>query len=118
MLIGGKKFDLRMYFLVTNYRPLKVWKSARGFCRFCSEEYDNSNTEDMYGHLTNTSLQKMGSNYNAHHGGKWSLDNFKFYIEMNFGRKKAKKLFEEIDYLVLASLKSVQVRFIFQNSCN
>lgn len=28
---------------------------------------------------------------------------------MNFGRKKAKKVFEEIDYLVLASLKSVQV---------
>lgn len=37
------------------------------------------------------------------------LDNVKLYIEMNYGRKRAKKLWEEIDFLVLTSLKSVQV---------
>jgi tubulin polyglutamylase TTLL1 len=65
LLISGKKFDLRLYYLVTNYRPLKVWKSSRGFARFCQEEYDNGNIEEMFGHLTNTSLQKNGSNYNS-----------------------------------------------------
>ena len=26
MLVGGKKFDLRLYILITNYKPLRIWK--------------------------------------------------------------------------------------------
>lgn len=55
MLIGEKKFDIRLYALVTNYRPLKVWKCSNGFNRFCSEVYDNS-SNDMEGHITNVTF--------------------------------------------------------------
>ena len=39
MLIGGRKFDLRLYVAVTSYRPLKAYASELGFARFCNSQY-------------------------------------------------------------------------------
>lgn len=62
LLIGGKKFDLRLYVLVTSFRPLKAYLFKLGFCRFCTVKYDTNVTEldNMYVHLTNVSIQKHG----------------------------------------------------------
>lgn len=64
LLIGGKKFDLRLYVLVTSFRPLKAYQFRHGFCRFCTVKYDSSVAEldNMYVHLTNVSVQKHGVN--------------------------------------------------------
>ena len=58
LLVGGKKFDLRIYVLVTSYRPLKVWLSSLGFARFCNEKYsmDFSDMDNMTAHLTNVAI--------------------------------------------------------------
>ncbi|KAF4524404.1 hypothetical protein B566_EDAN009320 [Ephemera danica] len=60
LLIGGKKFDLRLYVLVTSFRPLKAYLFKLGFCRFCTVKYDAAVQEldNMFAHLTNVSVQR------------------------------------------------------------
>ena len=110
LLIGGKKFDLRIYVLVTSYRPLKVWYSSKGFARFCNEKYstDMSELDNMMMHLTNVAVQKGGDEYNTEHGSKWSIDNLKFYLEQTRGKSATEKCFDDIKNIIYISLKSVQ----------
>ena len=60
LLVGSKKFDLRIYVLVMSYRQLKVWLSTKGFARFCNEKYSSeiSDLDNMMIHLTNVAIQK------------------------------------------------------------
>jgi tubulin polyglutamylase TTLL1 len=75
LLIGGKKFDLRIYVLVTSYRPLKVYQYVHGFARFCNVNYSNDMTDldNPFIHLTNVAIQKHNEEYNSKHGGKWHV---------------------------------------------
>lgn len=40
--VGSKKFDCRLYALVTSYTPLTVWFHRSGFARFSSARYDRA----------------------------------------------------------------------------
>ncbi|XP_018786554.1 PREDICTED: probable tubulin polyglutamylase TTLL1 isoform X2 [Bactrocera latifrons] len=109
LLIGGKKFDLRLYVLVTSFRPLKAYLFKQGFCRFCTVKYDTSVTEldNMYVHLTNVSVQKHGGEYNNLHGGKWSVQNLALYLEGTRGKEVTDRLFGSIAWLIVHSLRAV-----------
>lgn len=110
LLIGGKKFDMRLYVLVTSYKPLRAYISKQGFCRFCTVKY-NANMADMdnmFVHLTNVAIQKQGEDYNDVHGGKWSMENLRNYLEGTRGKAPTDQLFEDINWVCFQSLKSVQ----------
>lgn len=65
-LIDGYKFDLRIYVLVTHISPLRIYIHKEGMARFCSEPYKNpktKNLDEIYGHLTNFSLNKKSENF-------------------------------------------------------
>eukprot|EP01084_Bolivina_argentea_P148205 259150_1 len=91
LLIGGRKFDLRLYALVTSFRPLKIYFYKQGFARFSNVKYtsDRDQMNNTEVHLTNVAIQKHSGEYNAKHGNKWSFDNVILYIQSNFGNDKA-----------------------------
>ena len=109
MLIGGKKFDIRMYVLVTSYKPLKVWIHEKGFTRFCTVKYTKniSDLDNLMAHATNVHLAKQSEFYNPKHGGKWHMHNLRLYLQQTRGREASEKCYEEINNLIYISLKSV-----------
>ena len=119
LLIGGKKFDLRLYVLVTSYKPLRAFFYRLGFCRFCSVKYSSnvSEVDNLFVHLTNVSIQKQGAEYNDVHGGKWSLENLRLYLIGAYGQEKWDKLMSDIHWQVIHSLKAVQVAISNDRHC-
>jgi tubulin polyglutamylase TTLL1 len=110
LLVSHKKFDMRIYVLVTSFHPLKVWLYRQGFCRFSNEKYsiDVNEIDNIFIHLTNVAIQKKYEKYNSSHGGKWSLKNLKMYLEMNYGYDISEKCFNDIKNVIISSLKAVQ----------
>ncbi|KAL5106013.1 putative tubulin polyglutamylase TTLL1 [Taenia crassiceps] len=94
---------------VTRETPLRCYVNKLGFCRFCTVRYDKKESElgNMFVHLTNISIQKHAADYNNRHGGKWSICNFRLWLEGTRGEEVADKLFSEIYWLMYHSLQSV-----------
>lgn len=66
MLFKGRKFDLRIWSLITCKNDLYVYK--KGYLRTSSDDYSLEN-KNNYVHLTNNCLQKFGDNYGKHEDG-------------------------------------------------
>lgn len=65
LLINGKKFDLRIYVVITSASPLRIYAFQEGLARFCTEDYQPPSEENLshiFSHLTNYSLNKKNVN--------------------------------------------------------
>ena len=76
----------------------------------------------MYVHLTNVSLQKKGPEYNSVrcrlargrltlsqvHGGKWKVAHLRTFLEGTRGKEATDRLFDDIHWIIVHSLKAVQ----------
>ena len=61
--VNGRKFDLRLYALVTSVDPLVVYVHEDGLVRFSTHAYTMRNLRCRYVHLTNYSVNKKSKRY-------------------------------------------------------
>eukprot|EP00736_Rhodelphis_marinus_P007980 Rmarinus@m.3497 len=118
-LVGGKKFDLRLYVLVMSYSPLDCWVYRSGFARFSSSRF-TMNLKDIDSrltHLTNVAVQRGDANYDPTKGCKWSLRNLKLYMISKHGKDVVEELFLEMQNIIIRSLLSVQKVIINDKHC-
>ncbi|KAJ3103429.1 putative tubulin polyglutamylase ttll2 [Phlyctochytrium planicorne] len=88
LLISGYKFDIRCYILVRSYNPLCIYLYDDGLTRFATSLYDTSTLDNLFSHLTNTSINKFSPTLNEPKSGvglgcKWDLHHLRVYCQSN-----------------------------------
>ncbi|XP_029534612.2 probable tubulin polyglutamylase TTLL2 [Oncorhynchus nerka] len=85
LLISGYKFDLRIYVCVKSFQPLIIYMHQEGMVRFATEKYNLTSLDNLYSHLTNTSINKFGPFYTTDkervgQGCKWTMSKFRCFL--------------------------------------
>lgn len=114
-LLDEKKFDIRMYVLVTSFAPLTVWIARDGIARFSGLKYCEGNLSDNYMHLTNSTIQLSKNNLSKGH--KWDIQNVRHYMTAMHGREATDRVFQDIGRVVIMALKSVENIMIGNRQC-
>ncbi|XP_043360726.1 tubulin polyglutamylase TTLL4 isoform X7 [Dermochelys coriacea] len=109
-LIGGSKFDLRIYVYVTCYDPLRIYLFKDGLVRFASCKYSSSmkSLSNKFMHLTNYSVNKKNAEYKSNsdetacQGHKWALKALWSYLSQKGVNSEA--IWEKIKDIVIKTI--------------
>ncbi|KAL3280947.1 hypothetical protein HHI36_004173 [Cryptolaemus montrouzieri] len=85
LLIGGYKFDLRLYVCIPSYHPINIYIYKEGLARFGTDKFNLKDLTNPFRHLTNCSINKLGPNYTEMKdrigaGCKWTLQQLRKYF--------------------------------------
>ena len=134
-LINNKKYDLRIYVLISSLYPLKIYMYKEGLVRFATEEYTKGDYNNVFVHLTNYSINKHNTqrykinmnnsnninlnntininnnlsnnnNENYQNYSKWSLEEYKEYFEKNNQGECYNKIMNKVKDIIIKTIIS------------
>ena len=111
-LINGKKYDLRIYVLITGFQPLRIYLYQEGLIRIAADEYKlNMNSiNNKYSHLTNTAINVKNKKYKNpkndtdESANKWNLNTYRKYLKKQ--NINIELLFDKIKDIIIKTLIS------------
>ena len=119
LLIDNKKFDLRLYVLVTSCKPLRIFLFRDGLVRLCTEDFiapNSKNMSDRCMHLTNYSINKFSDKFEdgddddqvtGSEGSKRSLEWFLDWLRKNHGAEKVETMWDKIGHICAKTILSI-----------
>ncbi|VDK17517.1 unnamed protein product [Anisakis simplex] len=106
------KFDFRVYAVIKSINPLSIYVAREGMARFCTERYHRpttSNSNNLYAHLTNYSLNKANDHYihsnslqDQLRGSKRLLSTV--FRQMEVRGVKTKRLWHDIKLIIVKTI--------------
>ncbi|KAH8849691.1 Tubulin polyglutamylase TTLL4 [Schistosoma japonicum] len=118
-LIDGKKFDIRLYVLVTGFSPFRAYVYREGLVRFASQKYSTSvqQLRNRFVHLTNYSVNKYNKTEEAFASNhKWKMSTlWSYLIERGVDISSLWSRIVDIIFKTLASVVSCITTMVDQN---
>ena len=119
--INQKKYDLRVYILITSYTPLKIYLYNNGLVRFATENYEKGNYNNIFIHLTNYSINKKNSKYKSNDNDnenddenepddscdKWSLYEYRNYFIKNNQNQIFNQIWIQVKDIIIKTIMSI-----------
>uniref|UniRef100_A0A8D0GAD0 Tubulin tyrosine ligase like 2 n=1 Tax=Sphenodon punctatus TaxID=8508 RepID=A0A8D0GAD0_SPHPU len=110
LLFSGYKWDLRLYVCVTSFCPLTIYLYEEGLVRFATEKFDLRSLDNIYAHLTNTSINKFGPSYKKDKEGigcgcKWTFSKLRSYMRSH--NMNDLRLWQRITHIVTLTLLAI-----------
>ena len=128
-LIEGKKFDMRLYVLVTGVDPLRIYLHEEGLIRIATEKYTTKSLKNQYVHLTNYSINKNSKCFHAstkfnfdeksenslsdgspqgRDGFKWTLKAFKSWLTEKESASTMENTMERVHGLIVKTILAAE----------
>ena len=111
-LIYGRKYDFRLYILVTGLKPLRIYLNKEGLIRIATNNYSLSleSIKDNFTHLTNTGINVRNKKYHYAENSsdelanKWNFATYKKYLKKH--KISSKSIFAKIKDLIIKTIIS------------
>ncbi|KRX01880.1 hypothetical protein PPERSA_05719 [Pseudocohnilembus persalinus] len=113
LIIMKRKFDIRVWVLVTNLNPLTVWIYQEFYVRFSAVDYSKEATDlsNKFLHLCNNSIsaKNKGCDQIVGHGNMWYQKDLKNYLLEQEGEDIfSDKIYPNIKQAIIHTLECVQ----------
>ncbi|KAG5492909.1 hypothetical protein JKF63_01489 [Porcisia hertigi] len=122
LLIYGRKFDLRLYCVITSFDPLRIYLFDEGLVRFAAKKYrgPDQDLDNIHVHLTNYSVNKTaelskgsgGKDYDSDDplDIKWCISDLKRHLASNhpLGPAAWSRIQAECEDVVIKTFLSIE----------